>query len=355
MSVSVEIAAPQDDEGIRQLLRREPLPGRVQLAFCRDPDFSLGCAVTGDDPRILVARARGADGIVGVACRSVRDVFLDGREQRLGYLGQLRVDERFRGRWLLARGFAILEQIDREDPVPAYLASIVDGNEEAVGVLIRRRRRSYPQFREIARCRTLAIPAGRQKAAVGGDFEIRPASAGELPALARFLRAQGVRRQLSPVWTEEKLRALRGYGLNLDDVRIATRRGTIVGTMALWDQTGFKQSVVRGYSGWWKALAPVLPRIGQQLRSVYASLVCIADDDAAVFRALLREVYNLACARRADYLLIGLDARDPLLRPARAYRHLSYGSRLYLASWRNGGPCHEQLDDRPAYVDIATL
>src|SRR5436305_5832780 len=155
MELTVEFARPSDDADIRALMQRQVMPGRVSLAFAREPDFSRGCAVTGDDYRIVVARAR--DEIVGVACRSVRDVFLNGRETRLGYLGQLRVDDRFRGRWLVSRGFALLGEIDRRDPLPAYLASIVDGNDEASGVLVRKRRPAFPDFCEVARYRTLAI------------------------------------------------------------------------------------------------------------------------------------------------------------------------------------------------------
>ena len=137
--------------------------------------------------------------------------------------------------------------------------------------------------------------------------------------------------------------------------------------MALWDQTAYKQAVVRGYSGWLKALAPLssigvawltgaaLPRVGEEVRSAYASLVCVAHEDApagaAVFGRLLREVYNLASARRFDYLLVGLDARDPLLKIVSAYPHVAYPSRLYLGTFltgSNGDRLHEQLDDRPA-------
>jgi hypothetical protein len=70
---------------------------------------------------------------------------------------------------------------------------------------------------------------------------------------------------------------------------------------------------------------------------------------------LLRELYNLAHSRGFVYLLIGLDARDPLLPIAEKYAHVLYASRLYLAVWPDGGHFHEQLDDRPAFVDIATL
>src|SRR5262245_44395022 len=122
MNVVIDFASRSDDRGIRALVGRQAMPGRISLALAREPDFSTGCLVTGDDPRILVARSADEGEVVGVACRSVRRLFLNGREQRVGYLGQLRVDERFRGRWLVARGFSLLEQMHRDDPLPGYLA-----------------------------------------------------------------------------------------------------------------------------------------------------------------------------------------------------------------------------------------
>jgi hypothetical protein len=357
MDVVVALAGPADDPGIRGLVRRQTLPGRIRLAMPRDPDFSLGCAVTGDQCRILVARSVADGAIVGVACRSVRNIFVNGREQRVGYLGQLRVDERFRGRWLLSRGFSLLAEIDREDPLPAYLASIVDGNDEATGVLVEKRRRCFPAFHEAARYRTHALRVRRPKPALPGDEEIVPGTVDQLPDVARYLREEGARRQFFSVWQEDSLRDLDRFGLRIEDMRIARRAGAIVGVVALWDQTAYKQAVVRGYSGWLKALAPLvrLPRVGEAIRSAHASLVCVANDDTRVFGRLLRDLYNLASSRRFDYLLVGLDTCDPLRRVVRAYPHIAYPSRLYLASWSKGDRLHEQLDCRPAYVDAATL
>jgi hypothetical protein len=385
MEVVVDFAGPADDAGIRSLMRRQTMPGRVRMAYAREPDFSLGCAVTGDAYRIVVARCAAHGEIVGVACRSVRHVFLNGREVRIGYLGQLRVDERFRGRWLIARGFSLLREIHRDDPVPAYLASIVEGNDQAAGVLVAKRRRSFPAFRAIADYRTLAIRIGRRSRQPSGRWErsdrsgeagrsagsggsvrsgeeqIAPASDGQFAEIASFLRTQGARRHLAAVWTEEALRAMRALGLRADDILIARRHGAIVGVMALWDQSAYKQSVVRGYSGWLRAVGLILPgvglpRVGDEVRCAYASLVCIDGDDTRVFERLLCGIYNMARERRFAWLLIGLDARDPLLPIARAWPHVAYPSRLYLGSWSAAASHgHGELDERLAYVDIATL
>jgi hypothetical protein len=373
MDVAIDFAGPADDAAIRRLVGRQVTPGRIMLAMPREPEFARGCAVTGDDYRILVARSSENRDIVGVACRSTRRVFVNGREQRIGYLSQLRVDERYRGRWLVARGFARLAQIDREDPVPAYLVSIVDGNDTATGVLVRKRRPSFPVFREVARYRTLALATRRLKPMFDEGEEIVAGQENQLHQIASFLREHGAKRQFFSVWTEDSLRTLGSAGLRLTDMHIARRNGQIAGVIALWDQTAYKQAVVRGYTGWLKLIAPLtglagswspvpaLPHVGAEVRSAYASLVCIAHDDTRVFERLLRAAVNTAAARRFDYLLVGLDARDPLLPVVRRYSHLCYPSRLYLAAWPhesvgpNGELPHEPLTGAPAYVDIATL
>src|SRR5437870_4631884 len=120
MPLRVELSTPADDAAIRRLLRRQPMPGRITIGYEREPNFSVGCSVTGEDCRILVARAENQDGVVAVTCRSTRRMYVNGREQRLGYFGQLRIDERFRGRWIISKGFSVLKQLHDCDPVPAY-------------------------------------------------------------------------------------------------------------------------------------------------------------------------------------------------------------------------------------------
>jgi hypothetical protein len=367
MQFRVGLATAGDDAAIRGLYRNRPMPGRISVAFEREPNFSLGCRVTGEDCQIVVARTVQGGEIAGVACRSTRRVYLNGREQRIGYLGQLRIDERFRGRWLVSRGFGLLKQLHERDPLPAYLVSIVEGNSEATGVLVRNRRKVFPAIQEVTDFCTLAISVRGYKPALRRDTKIAGADARQLGEIAAFLRSCGARRQFFPVWMEEKLRELTALGLRIEDLRILRRGGEIVGIAGLWDQSSYKQNVVHGYSGWMKAAAPIynlsapwlgratLPRPGEKLRSAYAAFVCVANDDEGVFAALMRELYNLARFRGFEYLLIGLDARDPLLPVAREYAHVAYPSKLYLAEWPGGGHIHEQLDRRLAYVDIATL
>jgi len=367
MRLVIRLMTPADDPAIRDLLRREPMPGRIRLTYQREPDFGLGCEISGDDCRGLVAVDEDSGAIAGVACRWTRNVYINGQERRIGYLGQLRVDSRFRGRWLISRGFSLLKNWHDADPLPAYLAAIVEGNHQATGVLVEKGRQGFPRFQAVAEYRTLAIHIKRAKPLLRADVQVSAPGVGELTEVAEFLQAQGRQRQFFRKWTCGDLVRLSEFGLRAEDLRIARRRGEIAGVAALWDQSAYKQTIVQSYSGWLKVLAPLynlvapgiggaaLPRPGEELRSAYVSLICITNSDIRVFRVLLRELYNLARSRQLHYMLIGLDFRDPLLPAAREYSHVLYPSRLYLAKWPDGEGIHEQLDGRPAYVEIATL
>jgi hypothetical protein len=367
MQVEIALATAADDVAIRGLCRREAIPGKITVRYEREPDFSLGCSVTGDEFQVVVARDREDGEVVGVACRSTREMFVNGLPRRIGYLGQLRVDQRFRGRWLVSRGFSMLRELHEQDPVPGYLVSMVGGNREAEEILVRKARKSFPSFHCVADFQTLAISLGRAKAPIESELEIVPNSIDQISEVVGFLREHGKRRQFFPVWTEDSFGKLASLGLRIENMRIARRDGRIVGTAGLWDQSSYKQTVIQRYSGWLKAAAPVynvgapwmgrpaLPRPGAKVRSIYAAFVCIADDDPRIFSALLRNLHESAREQAFEYLLIGLDVSDPLLAVARKYDHVLYPSRLYLAEWPDGGRFHEQLERRTAYVDIATL
>jgi len=97
------------------------------------------------------------------------------------------------------------------------------------------------------------------------------------------------------------------------------------------------------------------PPPGTALRSCYASHRAIDGDAPAVFAALLRALYNRAVVRGAAYLLIGLDAADPLRSVLTGYRTLPYLSDLYLAAWEDGEAAASQVDGRLAGPEIAVL
>jgi hypothetical protein len=363
------LAAPQDDGDIRRLLETNPVPGRITMSYERSPDYFLGCRTMGPFSQVLVARHRNSGEMAALACRAVRPLFLNGARQEIGYLGQLRVAEKYRGRWLVAKGFRHLADLHRDARTGHYLTTIIEENVEALGILVNRPRRHFPHYREITSICTLAMPIRRGGRSVPLPPDIVRGGDIPLERIIAFLQRQGAKRQFFPFLEKRDFHRDDGSlpGLDRDDFYVALDRGEIAGILGFWDQRAFKQAVVRGYSGILRRgrsaynLAarlrrlPPLPRPGEELPMAYACFPCLAGDNPDIFLRLLETVTARARECGLSYLLLGLAEDDPLFAVARRRPHIPYFSRLYGVSWEPEGPLPELLDNRTVHVEIATF
>ncbi len=364
----IESAQPTDDPAIRRLLRENPIPGSVILTYEREPNYFMGCDTMGHFYQVIVARHRPGGELAGVVNRATRPMFVNGQVEEVGYLSQLRIDQKFQGRWLLPQGFKYLRQLHDDGRIKGHLASIIEGNKQATGLLVHRPRKNYPMFQEICQLRTLALIVSRPKRIPNSHYSFSRGSAADLGEIITFIQTHGSAKQFFPAYTETDFtgNALT-RNFNLEDFMLARQRGKLVGVLGLWDQSPYKQTVVRGYGGWlgrfrpWVNLgarligARPLPPPGDALRFIYASFICVAGNNPAVFDLLLRHAHNLAAERRFAYLMVGLSRRDPLLPVAQQYWHVPYRSRIHLACWEDGQAWANQLDNRIPYIEIASL
>lgn len=360
----VRLATRADDADLRALLASVPMPGAVALRFAREPDYFLGTTVMGDPCDVVVARQRADGTLVGVVCRAQRRAFVNGVETDLGYVGQIRVAEGFRGRGLLTRGARALRALT--PPGQLAFGVIARDNPRAAGALAGRRLPAGLRLARVAGLTTCAVLLrGRRPPRVPG-VDLRPAAARDLPEVVAFLRREGARRQLFPAYTLEDFTdgvALRD--LAPEDVWLARRGGDVVGTLAVWDQARYKQDVVVGYGPTLRRLRPLvdlaaravgarpLTPPGRAIPLAFAACLRVADDDPTVARALIAAGAAAAHARGKSFLMVGLADGDPLLRVARRFLHVPYHSDLVALSWSEDPAA--RLDGRVPQVEIATL
>jgi hypothetical protein len=249
-----------------------------------------------------------------------------------------------------------------------YITTIIESNKVARRLLTSGRA-GLPAYHDYGRYRCLAISL-RQRIKLNGanNFEIRPATNDDVPAIVEFWHRQGIRRQFFPKYTAADLGSQEGIlkDLLLKDIWLVYRNSELSGTAAAWDQRSFRQSMITGYS-WpmaavrpiYNAVAkmlgyPVLPSKVEMLEYLNLSLVCICDDDKDIFAALLaRLMQHYKGGHRM--LMAGLHERDPLLPVLRRYRHFAYDSRLYVACWDDGEACFKALDERVPYLELGAL
>ncbi|MCB9761664.1 MAG: hypothetical protein H6739_17605 [Alphaproteobacteria bacterium] len=366
--VTFGLAQPAEEPQLRRVLRDNPMAGAVSVAFQREPDFFAAATIEGPVHQCVVARTEAGE-VVGLCSRSVRPVWLNGEIQEVGYLSMLRLDAAWRGRpRMLKGGFEAVHRLHEADKRTAFaFTTIIEDNHTARRIL-ERGLPGFPTYHPREVMVTLAMPTWRRRRAprVPG-VDLRQATAAELPDLADCLGRNLRRTNLAPAWTAEDLAdpAL-CRGLAPGDFTVALRGGRVVGCVALWDQQGFKQSVVAGYEGGlgrfrgvvnaaapWVGV-PRLPAPGEPLR--HAFLSHLAADEDALLPALLVAAYNRSLSGGYAYLTTMLAERHPMTAPLkRRFGAIEYRSVLYLVCWPDGADAVAAVDDRLPQPEVAVL
>jgi hypothetical protein len=358
-------AGLEDDAALRKLIRQDAMPGWVQLAYCREPSFFRSLNVQGKCNEVVAAKEQNA--LVGMGCRSIKPVWVNGERMNIGYLSGLRIAPSARGGSLLARGYARLRHLHAACPVPLYLTTIIEDNHSAMGVLTGARA-GLPQYREQGSYLTHALclkPTGISKA---GPLKIQRGDSIPLQSLLTFIQHEGARYQFFPILEAEDFE--NGYLQDLTpaDFYVAMHGEKIQGVMARWDQSAFKQIWIQNYSPPLRYLRPLLnqglrcagyhalPPAGTYLNVLYIAFVCIQQDNPEVFHALLASLLGDTRNAKFHWALLGMHERHPLLPSLHSYRSLRYGSRLYFAVWEDAQDFCKNLDkSRVPYLELATL
>jgi hypothetical protein len=368
-----DLAVPADDETLRRHLRHNAIPGNVTVTYEREPNYFRASGVEGPIHQTLVARDAGTGRVLGLANRSVRDLYLNGERRPVGYMSQLRVDPAFPWGLSLARavagGFEFFHQLHADGRAPFYLVSIITGNHPARR-LLNASLRGMPRLTEYTNFHTYAIALGRslKAPALPGGLRLARGTAAQTQAIAGCLARNGARYQFAPHWTADTLfGADSAPDLAPENFILVMAGEHIAGCAAVWDQSGFKQTVVRGYAGllrhWRGALNfgarlagwPPLPGIGAPIRHCFASHLAVDGDDPAVAAALLRAAYTAARTRGFSYMMLGLAEAHPFRALARSYWHILYPSQIYLAAWDDGAEAVRQIDRRVPGLEAAIL
>lgn len=363
-----ELAGAADDADLRHILAATPMAGRMAVGFRREPSWFGAAVVDGFSRQVVACRDQSSGRLIGFGCRSLRELFVNGRPMVVGYLSSLRVLPEYRNLGLVARGYAFFRRLHEDGRTPFYLTSIAEGNTTALRILTSGRA-GLPQYHAAGRYHTIAVALPGAVRVPQGSETIRSASSADLRAIVEFVNTVGPRRQFFPLYRSEDFLAPEGIlrGLELPRVFVAERGGQMVGLLGAWDQQAFRQQVVHAYSGWMRFGRPLynlaarlrglpgLPEPGQPLRTLMAALPLIADDNPDVFAALLANVRQRCGGGPWTHLLIGLHERDPLLPVARRFQAACYTSLMYLVCWPDGDSARLTLDGRPEYLELGSL
>lgn len=373
-ATTLRLATPVDEPALRRLLRDNPMPGSISLSYEREPDYFIATRVEGSLSQTIVNVDEATGAFLGMGTRIINPMYVNGQMQNTGYMSHLRTDlSRSWGLSLareLARSFGKFHDLHADGRAPFYLMSVIADNASARRLLTAALP-GMPQAFPYTRMFTYVISPRRMRREIPlpNGINLTRGTREQLPAIVDCLQRNGQQMQFSPYWSIENLcSATQTPNLHPQDFFLAMQSDRVVGCLAVWNQTSFKQTVVRGYQGnlaRWRAVInllarvidlPHLPPVGTPISYCYASHLAIDDLDPRVFAALLRAVYNDTLRRGFNYFMIGLSETNPLRQMlTRSYLHLPYPSQIYLMAWDDGLEAIKRVDGRLPAPEIALL
>jgi hypothetical protein len=291
---------------------------------------------------------------------TMRECWINGRVQRVGYLAELRLSQAAGERFSILRGgYRYFHGLHGHEPAALWFTSIAADNQRARRIL-ERGLPGLPEYKYLGELTTLLVSTRSTR---GSTLSLETAPADEL---AEFINRISATRNLAAAWTPERLAALSAHHLPLKDFGVVRARGRILAVAALWDQRPFRQTVIHGYS---RALAvarplintvgrafaiPRLPDPGSILSHAFLSPLVSAMGNGSLLPDLVAATCRRAAARHVEFVTLALPSNDERLRLLQNRFHCRrYASRIYQVRWADEPEV--TLDHRPLLPDVALL
>lgn len=321
-AVVYRIAGQTDNTALLALLSENEMDSWIRLSLERRPDYFAGERLMGESRAVIAHESATPSRIVGMySCRWL-PVYVNGQPQQAMYLGELRVARQHRCRiGALRQGFTSIQHLmPGEWQRARWFTSIASGNRPARR-LLEAGLPGFPGYTPLGEVETLVLSTRQGKA---NDLW-RQAERKDIPALADFYNRQSAAWQFAPVLGESWLAGLDGSnGLCLQDFRLMKSGVDIHGCVAVWDQRGFRQTVVQGYRpplaqlrgpyNLWARLTrqPWLPAIGERLDYVFLAFAAFDTQGHATAIDGIRDALSAAGQKGAQLGVLGLSLTNPL-------------------------------------------
>lgn len=364
MNPQLRLATKKDDNKIREILRNNPIEGKISLAYCREPSYFNSINIDGKNNQVMVGELDGK--IIGFGAKAVKRVFINGVPTEVGYLSGLRLEKEYRGNGLLKYGYLYLKKLHQKNTkVKLYYSTIIDDNWLAKKILTGHKP-YLPRYMEIGRINVIAIRL-LNGIRINANVQIIKGNKKLSKKIFDFLKHEGKKKQFFPYYTRQDLNKPILMGLNINDFYLAIKNNEIIGVCAKWDQESFKQTIITGYS--WiikigkklfnlnakRKRFPLLPDINKPFHYFYLSFIVTKGNDVEIFKALLNKVYNDNINTKYSYFIFGLSENDSLMEAVNIYKYVNYPSTLYAVFWKDGKKEFEKLDNRIPYIEVAAL
>lgn len=307
MSINRIDARPEDGKDILRILESSAAKGLFELLYTRRPDAYESYMKESGEVRVFVSRNK--ESPICTCAEIIRPVYIGGREAKAAYICGLKKEADRKGT-VGFFGTELIRSLQRDD-IDYYYCSVISDNDEALKTFSRFR--TAIAIKPICNLRTYIISPKVRMHVPKNDLVVRDADKNDTEALLEFLRSEGIRKELFPV--VDSIESF--HNLSIEDFRLLTdKNGRILAAAALWNQTEYKQYVVKKYRGVMKlarVLNPIigalgyirLPKQDEPLDFPMLAFLCVREDRAEYFNIFFDGVLRELKKEKRPMLVIG--------------------------------------------------
>lgn len=359
-----DYAKAEEGPEILDILEENDFKGHIALCYTRRPNPYYSFMLEGKDTAVLICRDTQENKIAGVGACTVRQLYVNGEETEVAYLFGLRLRKEYRGMYrILPEGYSQINRLFSRKDIRYFVTTILEENTYAQRIL-EKKRTFMPEYVPLTRYGTFVIKTISRSKPVGG-YKLRFAKSEDIPAILDFINRQGKKSQFYPVLDSECLSGKIYPGLNIEKFLILyDSKNNITACGAVWDQSDYKQYILKGYGGALKILYPLsavfklfgyppLPKPGSMLEFFTLSFWAVKENNAGIFKTFIQLISQYV--KGYPYFILGLSSENPLIQTIRELSPIAYWSRAYLVDWEKDGKAAELDGSLPVYLECGLL
>lgn len=338
-----------DNQEVLDLINSTYIKGEIEVLFSKEPIYLEAMQTTADIVQPVVGKCNNKVAVLGT--RSLKKVYINGKEETLGYLSDLKISTKAKKIHALSQGFQFMKTLMDDKRAKLHIATIIDDNRQGkIALTWKNKSPNVPNFYDLGVMNTYFILPIFPKICIN-KYTIINGSIDIMDKIVEFLNIEGRKKQFFPVYTKEYFLNLPNFSPN--NFYIALKNDEIVGVIAKWDQTPFKQVIIKKYNGNWSWIKHFLPKENQPIKQFYLSFMLIKDNDNEIFETILNNIYN--DNKHYKYFSLILHSNDSLNNSLKKYFNIKYKSRLYIVEFMTDNMIKDLIDDRIPYLELASL
>lgn len=353
----------EDDQALRKRLNDDTIKGKISLSFRREPSYFTHLKNIASI--IQVIKCVKDKKIVGTATRAILKCQMRGSISSIGYLSDLRIENKHRSGWLLSNGFKYLRELHLQSPVPFYYTLIWESNYRAIKSL-EGKRGKLPEY---IYCSKILSPIiflrKKKKIKLTKNLHFKRASTQTIKKVITFINNENKNKELSPYINLEGLLSNDYQNLRADDFYYLQDGQDIVAAISLWDQCSYRQTFIETFSFKYKLIAKlfkfchlgVFPKENTEVKYVFGSFMTIKKDNLILAKTLLKYFNNELIERGYDKLVLSINNKSILKKLLKSFIHLKLAGNLYFVFFDTTikEEYKKLLDSNNIYIELGLI